>query len=181
MKTASVTIQGVASLLMNRRPMEEEGAAPKVKKKGQPMDHTADAEKKSYFDEKIGYYVPSDMIEGVLREAGKNLKAGRGNLKNTVLAAVFCGEEMVPLGRKDRKDYDKLDQRWTTHPSTKNSVLTSRIRFDKWKLTFTINFDESRIDENTLKALIEEAGIAKGIGSYKPKFGRFKLVEFEVQ
>jgi hypothetical protein len=96
-------------------------------------------------------------------------------MKKTVQAAVFCAEN-VPLGRKD---YDEVDKRWGTHPSTGNSVLTSRVKFNKWEATFTINYDESKIDEKTMKSLLEEAGTCKGIGSYRPKFGRFKVAKYE--
>jgi hypothetical protein len=176
MRSVKVKIVGTSPLMMNRRPLDE-NEGEKVKKKGVTMDPVEDAERKSWNDPKIGYYIPSDMIEGCLREAGKNFKSGRGSLKNTILASVFCADEKVSLGRKD---YDEVDKRWGTHPSTGNSVLTSRVKFNKWEATFTINYDESKIDDKTMKGLLEEAGTCKGIGSYRPKFGRFKVAKYEV-
>lgn len=175
MRTATVKIKSKAPLLMNRRPLEEETT---VKKKGQPFDPKEDAEKKSYFDDKLGYYIPSDMIEGVLREAGKNIKNGRASYKKAVMCSVFCSQEKIPL---NRKDYDEIDKRFGTHPSTGNGVLVARVRFDEWTLSFDLNFDDTRVDDAVLRALLEEAGAVVGIGSYKPKFGRFEVLEFKVQ
>lgn len=174
---AHVKIVGKAPLLMNRRPMED-ADTDKVKKKGETIDPKEDAEKKAYLDPNIGYYVPSGMIEASLREAGKNIKKGRGSMRKTVESSVFSEQEKIPL---NRKDYDAIDKRFGTHPSTGNGILISRIRFDRWQLEFDLNFNETRVDEKTLKAIIEEAGAFNGIGSYKPKFGRFDLVEFGVE
>lgn len=176
MRSVKVKIVGTADLLMNRRPLDE-NEGEKVKKKSVQIDPVEDAERKSWKDPKIGYYIPSDMIEGCLREAGKNFKSGRGSLKNTILSSVFCADEKVPLGRKD---YDEVDKRWGTHPSTGNSVLTSRVKFKNWQATLTINYDENKIDDKTMKSLLEEAGSCKGIGSYRPKFGRFKVEKYEI-
>lgn len=173
MQKVRIKIESNAPLLMNKWPLPEPGA---VKKKGEIPEPKEDAEKKSHFDPKLGYYVPNDVIEGSLREAGKNIKSGRSSLKKTVQSSVFVPQEKIYL---DRKDYDMIDSRYGRHPSTGNGILVSRVRFDKWALSFEVEFDEARISKNTLKALVEEAGAVIGIGSYRPKFGRFKLVEFE--
>jgi hypothetical protein len=45
-------------------------------------------------------------------------------------------------------------------------------------LEFTIKYDAERIGKDTLKQILEEAGATKGIGDYRPKFGRFKVERF---
>jgi copper chaperone CopZ len=173
MKSIKVKIEGLSPLLMNRRPMED---AEITKKKSDVYDPKEDAEKKAHFDSRMGYFVPSDMLEACFREAGKNVKNGRSSSKKLVMSSVFVSEEKVSLSRKD---YDEIDKRWGTHPSTGNSVLVSRVRFNKWNLTFTITYDENRISLKKVKEIVDEAGAANGIGSYKPKHGRFKVSEFE--
>lgn len=177
MKKVKIKITSTSPLLMNNRPMEETSNE-KVKKKGDVYDPIAEAEKKAHFDKEIGYYIPSDMIEGSLREGAKNVSKGRGNYKKTILSSVFSENDKIPL---NRKDYDTIDKRWGTHPSTGNGILVSRVRFDKWETEFELSFDENRVDSKTLKAIIVEAGEVIGIGSYRPKFGRYKLEKFEIQ
>lgn len=173
MKSIEVTIESQAPFLMNHRPMDESDEA---KKKTDVYDPKIDAERKSHFDPKAGYYVPSDMLEACWREAGKNIKNGRASSKKLVMASMFVDQEKVSLGRKD---YDAIDKRWGTHPSTGNSVLVSRLRFDRWKVSFTINYDESRITPKRVKEIIQEGGSVIGIGSYRPKFGRYKVTSFD--
>lgn len=173
MKSVKVNIEGLSPLLMNKRPMED---AEQTKKKSDVYDPKEDAEKKSHFDSDVGYYIPSDMLEASFREAGKNIKNGRSSSKKLVMSSVFVSEEKVSL---KRKDYDEIDKRWGTHPSTGNSVLVSRVRFNKWSVTFTLTYDENRISVKKVKEILDEAGAANGIGSYKPKYGRFKVCEFE--
>lgn len=177
----NVRIEGISPLLMNKRPPEEEGAS---KKKGLTFDRTEDALKKAHFDEKIGFYVPCDMIQAAMREAGSKFKVGRGTAKKLTAYSLSVKEEQIPL---NRKEYDAIDTRWGTHPSTGNSVSVSRVRFDKWALEFTLVVNVDRIELSMAKEILTEAGDICGIGSYKPankspgKYGRWKVTKWEVQ
>lgn len=174
MKNVKVKIFGTASLLMNRMPQAT--AEKVIKKKTDVINPLEDATKKAYHDEENGFYLPSDMIEGCLREAGKNIKSGRGTLKKIVLASIFCKTEKVKL-KCEKKG---VDSRFSIHPSTGNGVMCNRMRFDGWSVEFELEFDEERVDPKTLEELIIEGGKVIGMGSYRPKFGRFKLDEFKL-
>lgn len=171
MDKARVEIKGTASLLMNRfAPNTDNGG----KKKEDFFDPEEDALKALYKDDKIGCYVPSSWIEASMREAAKNFKKrGRGSFKDTILSSVFVDEEKIPLGKKT---YDELDQR----PAViqRQRILKTRPKFNEWKLSFTLAFDSGRITKETLKSILIEAGQIKGIGDYRPKFGRFEVVKF---
>jgi len=180
-RNVKVRIEGISPLLMNKRPPEEVGV---VKKKSQTFDKTEDALRKAHFDEKIGFYIPCDMIQAAIREAGAKIKVGRGSAKKLTAYSLNVKEEQIPLGRKD---HDAIDTRWGTHPSTGNSVAVSRVRFDKWALDFTLVINEDRMELSMAKAIVEEAGDVCGIGSYKPanknpgKYGRFRLVKWDIE
>lgn len=174
MKTVKVKISGTASLLMNRMPQAT--AEKVIKKKNDVIVPQEDAMKKAFHDSELGFYLPSDMVEGCLREAGKNIKSGRGTLKKTVLASVFCKSEKIKL------EYEKksVDSRFSIHPSTRNGVMCNRMRFDDWSVEFELEFDDERVDAANLKELLVEGGKVIGMGSYRPKFGRYKLDKFEI-
>ena len=176
MKEVRVTISGTSPLLMNRRPPQDPNEV-KVKKNEKTIDSSADAINKSHWDEKLGFYIPSDMIEAAFREAGKGFKIGRGTAKKAVAYSIFVQEEKVPLNKKKP---DSIDTRWGTHPSTGNSVAVNRVRFDSWDASFTLQVDEERLDLKTVEAMLSEAGKIVAIGSYRPKFGRFAVKSFEV-
>lgn len=143
----------------------------KAKKKDMQYIPEEEAQEKSYFDEEIGYYVPSSQIEACLREAAKNFTKGKSNYKNIILASVFVEEEKLPIGRK----FDEVDKRFCR--VQRQGIVRSRPRWNNWQLEFTLNYDEDRINSDTLLQILEEGGVTKAIGDYRPKFGRFKVLK----
>ncbi len=172
MQSVEVKIHGVAPLLHNRFPMEQEDEE-KAKRRDQKFDSKEDAEKAVYRNDQ-GCFVPSSWIEATLRETAKEFKGkGKASLKATILSSVFVEPEEIPMGKKT---YDEIDRR----PAViqRQRIVKSRPRFNKWAIEFTVNFDETRIKKETLKQILEEAGKSKGIGDYRPKFGRFEVHNF---
>lgn len=173
MDEVKVKIVGVAPLLMHNRPLEKEEGK-KAKRKDEQHDSVKDAEKALYKDEVIGIYAPSEWIEASLRETAKEFKVRRTSLKSTVLASVFVEPLKIPL---NKQKYDEIDVRYVR--IQRQGIPRSRPRFNSWELEFSIKYDGERIGKDTLKQILEEAGATKGIGDYRPKFGRFKVERFE--
>jgi len=173
MEKIKVEIKGTAPLLMNRYEYNQDDSI-KAERKDRKYDVTSDAQKALYFDAALGCYAPSSWIEASLREAGKEFKGkGKGTLKATILASVFVVEEKLPLGKQT---YDELDVRPVV--IQRNRVIKGRPKFNSWSLRFTLSFNPDRVQKKVLRQVLEEAGIAKGIGDYRPKFGRFEVVAF---
>jgi len=168
MESIKVKIKGVSPLLMNKYNMDGD----KSKKKVDIYNKEDDVIDAVYYDEKIGYYAPSTWIESSIREAAKSFKAkGKRTLKETVVATTFCEEEKIPLNKK----YDEIDSRFAR--IQRNGIIKHRPRWNTWELEFTLTFDPDRMSKETLLEIVSEAGKVKGIGDYRPKFGRFKVVE----
>lgn len=173
MEIATVKIRGIAPLLMNRFVMEKDEQE-QAKRRDEKFDPKEDAEKALYRNSK-GCYAPSTWIEACLRDTAKEFKGkGRGSMKATILSSVFVEPDEIPL---NKKTYDEIDQR----PAViqRNRIVKSRPKFNSWELEFAINFDGNRIKRQQLKQILEEAGQTKGIGDYRPKFGRFEILKFE--
>lgn len=167
MEKVKIKIKGVAPLLMNRYANEI-----KSQKKIDIFDVNEEVKKACYYDEKMGYYAPSSWIEGAIREAAKSFKAkGKQTLKNTVIATVFCDKEKIPLNKK----YDEIDSRFAR--IQRQGIVKSRPKWNTWELEFILNFDADRVSKETLLEIIAEAGEVKGIGDYRPKFGRFEIMK----
>jgi hypothetical protein len=174
METVAVTIIGVSPLLMNKYTIKEQNGTGK-KWLEDEYSPVTDAEKALYKDD-AGCYAPSTWLEATIREAAKTFKAGKGkgSMKGTVLSSVFVEPERIPL---NKQTYDDI---YCTPAVIKgNRIARSRPRFNAWSLEFMLTFDETRISKALLKEILEEAGITKGIGDYRPKFGRFKVAKFE--
>lgn len=143
-------------------------------KKTDQYDSETDARKVSYFDEKIGFYLPSSHFEASMREAAKNFKKGKSNYKLIIMAGAFIGQDRIPL---NRDAWDEIDRRLVV--IQRNRVVKSRPRFNEWEAEFVVEYDAERIKPETLKNILIEAGSTKAVGDYRPKFGRFEVKEFE--
>jgi hypothetical protein len=172
MAQVRVKIKSIAPLLMHRFPFENENEET-AKKRGEVYDPVADSEKALYKNDK-GCYAPSTWIEACLRDTAKDFKKGKSTYKATVLASVFVDPEQIPL---NKQTYDEIDRRPVV--IQRNRIVRARPRFNSWELEFTINFDDKILDKKVLKQILEEAGKTKGIGDYRPKYGRFEVVSFE--
>lgn len=174
-KTIEVTIEGVCPMLMNRFQMktaEEESGAARRDEQRTPED---EAEKGLYKTKDGKVFVPSTWIEAALRDAAKEYKKGKSNWKTTILSSVFVDPDEIPMGKTS---WDEIDRR----PAViqRNRIVKSRPKFNTgWKISFKILFEDSRIKPDVIQTILTEAGSSKGIGDYRPKFGRFKVTSFK--
>jgi len=173
--TIKCRIEGLAPLLQHRFPEEEEDL--KAKRKTGRVDYSQEVEKALYRDENGVIYEPSSHIEGALRKAAANFQIpgkGKKTYKNLILSSVIVEPEKIPLNPQ-------------TYTVDRRSVVVNRARvyryrprFENWSLEFTIKILDDQLSPDVLQEILEYAGAACGIGDYRPKFGRFKVTQFEV-
>lgn len=124
--------------------------------------------------------VPSDNILATLQEGAKLSKLG------TLLkqAAAFTGEEHYPLEYPGPKDIDELyaDGRFVDARmgclQGRSKVLVVRPVFPQWSVAFDLTWDEEVLDVDQIRKCLVDAGMRRGIGTWRPRFGRFEVVEF---
>lgn len=171
MEKVRVKIKGIVPLLMHKYNFNNKEE--KAKRKDEQYSIKDDAQEALYFDKRIGCYAPSSWIKACLRETAKDFKQGKRTYKDTILSSVFCEQEKIPLGKKT---YDEIDIRAVV--IQRNRIVKGRPKFNTWELEFVLCYDETRIKKDILKQILEESGATKGIGDYRPEFGRFKVVKF---
>jgi len=172
MEKVKIKIKGIVPLLMHKYNFDT--TKEKAKRKDEQYSVEKDAQRALYYEKSIGCYVPSTWIEACLRQTASDFKQGKKTYKNTILSSVFCEQEKIPL---NKKTYDEIDVRAVV--IQRNRIAKGRPKFNTWELEFVLCYDETRIKKDILKQILEEAGAAKGIGDYRPKFGRFKVLEFK--
>jgi hypothetical protein len=174
MEEVKVKIVGIAPLLMNKFKMEKPEET-KAKRRDEQYSPETDAENALYRDNEVGIYAPSTWLEACLRETAKEFKGkGKSSMKAVILSSVFVEPDKLPL---NKQTYDEIDLRPVV--IQRNRVVKGRPRFNSWELEFTLKFDGNRVKKETLRQILEEAGAIKGIGDYRPKFGRFKVLMFD--
>jgi len=183
-ETIKFRIKGAVLLMHNIRlanPMDEGTkrmkALTSVRKKTDEMfSDIADVEFECglYIDEKIGPYLPGLWLDACMVDGGKLQKNGT-KIKQSALVM----EDMVPLEYDGPRTLDKLkadprfrDVRAVTVGQAK--TMRCRPKFTDWGAQFSVQFDPQLINRNELVAAVHAAGQCKGIGDFRPRFGRFE-------
>lgn len=180
------TIHGVTPLLMHRFTDEAEVSVSSGHRPAVAVDDSPprqEAEKFAYRDSEGGLYFPGPNIFAALVSAGKFHKLGKAKIttqKNSLVPAGLIVEDVVcPLGTKAFE----VDSRRVVNPATGGARMRHRPRVDDWRLTFTMQVDETMFGEKLVRLLVDDAGQKVGIGNYRPErkgpFGRFVVESWQ--
>lgn len=125
-----------------------------------------------YFDKEIGPYVPGAWIDRMLENAGKREKLG-----STFKAYAQCLADKIPIeyeGPRTLKGLWENGYYWTTMVGVQQRKTTrTRPMFQQWAIQVQIFYDEEALDAVQIIRTIERAGLAVGLGDYRPRYGKF--------
>jgi len=177
MKTTMIEIEitGIAPLLHNRFPVEEHGINKSSAKK-KVYDPVEEANKCLYQEPDGTIYQPAEHIFQSMIKSGAGFQySGKTTYKNIIASGINITPENIPLNIKT--EYE-IDARPVVIQRAR--VIKWRPRFNEWSLKFTLEIlDAENISVSTVKDILETAGKTKGIGDYRPRFGRFMVSEFK--
>jgi len=191
MYVVQTKVKGSAPLLQHRYPMPElETMSKGGRKQTGATDYTQEWREYFYADSEGEIYQPASHFEGALVKAATGFKVTgkRGkSYKDLFLSAVFVTPDRILHGIKvpDELDTDAdkslyLDMR----PVVVQRARVVRIRpafSTGWELEFAIEVIDDQIAPELVQDVLTLAGKTVGIGDYRPRFGRFNVVGFEVQ
>lgn len=176
MKKINVEITGIAPLLQNRFDTELHGEnTSKSKKKVYVPEE--EAKRCLYKNTNGEIYQPSEHIyQSMIRAAVDFKYEGKKTYKDVITSGIVISPEEIPLITD--APYE-IDARGAVVQRAR--IVRWRPRFNKWKLQFSIDIlDDENISVPVLKEILEKSGATKGIGDYRPRFGRFYVSEFKV-
>lgn len=173
MKQVEVEITGIAPLLQHRFSTEEHGVNTSKSKK-KVYDPKEEAEKCLYRNSK-GIYQPAEHVFQSMVKASVDFKfEKRRSYKDIIISGILISPEEISLITEGNYE---IDARGVVIQRAR--VIRWRPRFNKWKLQFIINIlDDENISIPVLKEILEKAGTTKGIGDFRPRFGRFMVTKF---
>lgn len=139
--------------------------------------------------------LPVELVLACLKQAGRKVKNGRYNISNATSTTLYgmleIVEDFLPLlnipekvkpESKEEAKYWKVDRRRGIGKQAKTPTAVAVIRpaFAEWEFEITIEYNEKKINGETVKRLLEEAGSGQGLCGFRPNcggpFGRFELV-----
>jgi hypothetical protein len=136
---------------------------------------------------------PAAHIEGAMVKAAASFKIkGRAGKtwKDAIRAYCYVSPDDVPHMRNyEYVPTPSLDL--TDAPTETLSVSVMRVVVQRsavarsrlliapgWQLGFNIEVQDEQVAPNVVQEILTEAGRAVGIGDFRPRYGRFKVVEF---
>lgn len=173
----NVHIRGVAPLLFNRYPEEEDQTGQAgAKQKRAPLTKDEQVERSLYRDEKKQIYTPADHVIGSMIKAASSFKLEG---KRTFIDVVKGGFFIEPLKIPHVNQKYTTDWRSVVIPKQRARVMKGRARLDEWGLKFKLICIDPRASVQDVKDIMNYAGAYKGIGDYRPRYGRFEVVSIE--
>lgn len=175
MKLIEIEVTGIAPLLCNRFPTEDSGTE-QSKAKTKIYVPADIADRKLYKDSDGKYCIPGEHIFQSMRKAATDFKfSGKKTYKDVVTSGIAIDPELIEI--ISDKPYE-IDARPVVIQRAR--VLSWRPKFVNWKLRFTLQIlDDENISVAVVKEILEKAGATKGVGDYRPRFGRFMVTSFQ--
>lgn len=182
MYQVNIKIKGVSPMLQHKFVSGEGG-----RKRSGELDYSEEWRETTYADEEGNCFIPASHIEGALTKAAVDFKIrGKGNktYKDLINATVYIQPDHIPLGIQ-------IPENPTSNPlkpfyvdirpvRISGRILRSRGAFAKgWEASFIIDVLDDQLPLGVLKEVLDQAGSTRGLGDYRPKFGRFIVTQFE--
>jgi hypothetical protein len=117
--------------------------------------------------------LPAQNLQRCLRDGATAWKLG----KDTVRAIVV--ENDSPITYDGPKDAVSMyqDPRFVSIARTGRGTMSVRLRIPQWRLNFSLLVNDEIIDPVQLARILDRAGIAEGLGTWRSANGRFKTIE----
>lgn len=186
-----ISIQGESPLLCNRF---TDAAMEKVAKgtsavvaagnKGTPRER---AEQTLYAGADGHPCIPGPNVYRSIIDAGRFHKAGKEKIttqkSSLVPAGIWLRDIECKITNPDHTAPQwEVDARRVVNPATGGAMMAYRARFDSWRLSFSLDVDDSMFAESVVRALVDDAGQKIGLGDFRPSrkgpFGRFKVISW---
>lgn len=145
----------------------------KLNKKAKKYDHKEECEKALYRNEKGLICMPdTHILASMVKASTSYTMQGKKTYKDAIKGGVFIEPELIPLNVQD-------------YVIDLQSVVIQRARivkalplFNDWEVSFILICIDERVLPETLKDILEYAGRYYGLGDYRPRYGKFEIVEF---
>ncbi len=177
--TASVTIEGICPILFHRWDCDEVEAKANAKK-GSKSKKTDNLESYVWRNKDGELCLPGMYLRGAIVEAAKfhqDPRSKRRQASALFNAGVIPLTDLASLGVKD---WEYEDRRRVTIQRAGITRIRPALHAG-WQATIDLQvMTPEHIDHQFLHEVIEQAGRLVGVGDFRPTFGRFQIVNYDV-
>jgi len=124
-----------------------------------------------------GPVIPGENVEAMIRDGAKFVRMGRN-----IQRGLQILEQKVKLEYSGPRDIEGMwNQRdkFTDIRSVvlqKKRIMRCRPIFHEWSISFTVVASEELLNMNDILGYVKQAGDFVGICDYRPRYGRFEIV-----
>lgn len=191
MKNLKITFKGVTPLIMHScqcvnplHPISRElkKYTSKKKKTEEDLVKISDLEWEAgaYWKDGFGLYIPAENVEATIINGAKANRKGADIQKYCTVTDLYIPFEYGENLTKEElvQNYEYRDTRVMT--VMRSRILRTRPRFDQWQISFNMQYDETKIDIDTIVNALEYAGAYVGLCDSRPKYGKFSVIIDEI-
>ena len=138
-----------------------------------------EAENTVEFDGFSDPYLPGANFLRCLRNDATKWKLG----KDVLRSVVVTNDPIIEYkGSKNALEmYTTNQEKFSNTAFTKRGVWVQRLLFPDWQCTFDVLVDDEILSVSQLNRIITMAGKAEGLGTWRPRFGRFDSTPLTVR
>lgn len=120
-------------------------------------------------------FLPAQNLQRCIRDGATAWRLG----KDTKRAIVVEGD--APLAYDGPTDAGLMyeDPRFVSTAPTQRGVIAVRVRIPHWVASYSMLVNDEIIDPQMLAKILDRAGIAEGLGTWRPMHGRFQVTQLE--
>ena len=121
--------------------------------------------------------LPGANFQRCLRNAATKWKLGKDVLRSVV---VTNDPDIEYDGPKDAVEmFNSRTPKFQLAAFTSRGVWVNRLMFPTWQVTYNLTVDDEILSVSQLRRIIKMAGKAEGLGTWRPRHGRFTAGELE--
>jgi len=130
-----------------------------------------------YTDSEGHVIMPADNIAKCFHEGAKLQKRGAKALSS------FYAEDAMLIFPDMKKNAQELlasnrytDVRCVKNPGSRAMIMRTRPIFPEWSLVVSFSYNDADFNDTAdVQVIFEAAGREKGMGDYRPRYGRFEV------
>lgn len=182
--SAKIRLQGTQDILFHRW-NDEDVQAKAEARKGSEEKKRDNPEAYVYRNDDGFICIPGRYIVRSIVEAGRNFQDPRSKkkmAKDLVQAAVMADEILSPIlvNGEPTKEWEYDDRQRVC--IMRSAITRTRPAFKKgWQVDFSlISLVPDLVTPDFLRKLVDNAGLLIGLGDFRPTYGRFRVVHWEI-
>lgn len=177
-------IEGFDSMLFNKIPDLSIKAGKKTKKEDAITYEKEHWQEKAYVNDDGKLFIPSENLHECMKQGssywGQTIPgSGKKTYTDLIKSAVIVEDLVMDKTTNDLIEYGKIVN-GTPNGRKPSKVYRIRPLLRPWGGSFKFHVFDARLEADVLRTILSYSGMYRGLGDWRPKFGRFKLIDLKI-